>query len=111
MNVPPATPGQSFAAIAYSAGVNGPYALCDKCHDLTNQIVANRSFRQHRRHIVDVGTSCSVCHAAHGVQNGTAATNSHLINFDTRIVAANRGEISWNEARSSCTLRCHGHNH
>jgi len=91
--------------------VNGPYALCAKCHNLT-QILANTSFTQHARHIND-GFSCSVCHTAHGMGavNGTIS-GERLVNFDVNVVAPNAGKpISYTRVTNSCTLTCHQHAH
>jgi predicted CXXCH cytochrome family protein len=91
--------------------VNGPYALCGKCHDLT-QVVANASFSEHARHTND-GFSCSTCHTAHGM-GATSATISgeRLVNFDLNVVAPNgTNPISYTRATNSCTLTCHQHAH
>jgi predicted CXXCH cytochrome family protein len=91
--------------------VNGPYALCGKCHDLS-RILANTSFSEHARH-VDDGFSCAVCHVAHGMgaQNGSV-TGERLVNFDVNVVAQNgAAPISYNHATNSCSLTCHGHAH
>jgi len=91
--------------------INGPYAMCAKCHNLT-QILANTSFTQHARHIND-GFSCSVCHTAHGMGavNGNIS-GERLVNFDISVVAPNAGKpVSYNKATSSCTLMCHQHAH
>ncbi len=91
--------------------VNGPYALCGKCHDLT-QIVANTSFSQHAMHI-NAGFSCSTCHTGHGM-GATSATISgeRLVNFDLNVVAPNgTNPISYNRATNSCTLTCHQYAH
>ncbi|MEW6128799.1 MAG: cytochrome c3 family protein [Acidobacteriota bacterium] len=110
-NTPPATPGGDFPRITYSTAA---YALCDKCHDL-NSIVNDRSFSEHRKHIVEVGASCSVCHDAHGINGGNTVNNSHLINFDLSIVAPNsRGLLEYRATgfrNGSCSLNCHGENH
>ncbi len=92
--------------------VNGPYALCGKCHDLTNQIMQNTSFNQHAYHI-SAGFSCSVCHTAHGMgaASGTI-TGERLVNFDVNVVAANGSTaISYNRGANTCTLVCHGYAH
>lgn len=92
--------------------VTGPYGLCAKCHDLS-QVVANTSFQEHDKHIVEQGFSCSVCHTAHGM-GGTNANVSgeRLVNFDINVVAANGGNpISYNRATGSCVLLCHGQSH
>ncbi len=91
--------------------VNGPYALCGKCHNLAN-ILQNASFAQHSSHI-NAGFSCSTCHTAHGV--GSSSENSsgqRLISFDTSVVAPNGGSpISYNQGTKTCALICHNATH
>jgi predicted CXXCH cytochrome family protein len=89
--------------------VAGPYAMCAKCHDLT-QIVANTSFNQHSLHISQYGFSCSVCHTAHGMGAvSPSITGERLVNFDANVVGANGGApIAYNRSTNSCTLMCHG---
>jgi predicted CXXCH cytochrome family protein len=87
--------------------VNGPYALCGKCHSLTN-IMSNTSFSQHQSHI-NAGFSCSTCHTAHGM-GGTNPNISgqRLVNFDVNVVAQNgAAPISYNRATNTCVLACH----
>jgi predicted CXXCH cytochrome family protein len=93
-------------------GPAGPYALCAKCHDLRNQILADTSFKQHSLHISKGGFSCSVCHSAHGVGQAGTVPGVGLVNFDTRVVGP-RGAtpISYNPTTNTCTLTCHGHSH
>ena len=92
--------------------VNGPYALCGKCHDLSNQVMKNTSFIGHANH-VNAGMSCSTCHTAHGM--GATSGNisgERLVNFDVNVVAQNNGQpISYSRATNSCTLVCHGVTH
>ena len=91
--------------------VNGPYALCGKCHDLA-KVAANTSFSEHARHIND-GFSCSACHTGHGM-GGTSGTISgeRLVNFDVNVVAPNGATpIAYSRATNSCALTCHGHAH
>src|SRR5208282_92901 len=91
--------------------VNGPYALCGKCHDLAN-VASNASFSEHARHIND-GFSCSVCHTAHGL-GGTSGrvSGERLVNFDVNVVApVGVTPISYSRATNSCTLTCHNHAH
>lgn len=92
--------------------VAGPYGLCAKCHDLA-QVVANTSFREHRKHIVEEGFSCSVCHTAHGMGGVNAnVSGERLVNFDIGVVAPNGGQpISYNRGTGSCALICHGEDH
>ncbi len=87
--------------------VNGPYALCGKCHSLSN-IMTNATFSQHQSHI-NAGFSCSVCHTAHGL-GGTDPNISgqRLVNFDVNVVAQNgAAPISYNRATNTCVLACH----
>jgi predicted CXXCH cytochrome family protein len=91
--------------------VAGPYAMCAKCHDLT-QIVNNTSFSGHANHIND-GFSCSACHTGHGM-GGVSGTISgeRMVNFDAAVVAANGSTpISYNRTKNSCSLVCHNHPH
>jgi hypothetical protein len=91
--------------------VNGPYAMCAKCHDL-NQVLANSSFTEHARHIND-GFSCSACHTAHGMGSSNAnLSGERLVNFDINVVAPNGSSpISYSRATNSCSLTCHNHPH
>jgi predicted CXXCH cytochrome family protein len=87
--------------------VNGPYALCGKCHNLST-VETSSSWAHHKKHIND-GFSCSTCHTAHGVgaASGTI-TGERLINFDVNVVGANGGNpISYNRGAGTCTLTCH----
>jgi predicted CXXCH cytochrome family protein len=91
--------------------VNGPYALCGKCHDL-NQILGSSSFSEHARHIND-GFSCSTCHTAHGMGGQAGSVSGErLVNFDVNVVASNDGSpITYNRGANSCALTCHTHVH
>jgi len=92
-------------------GINGPYALCGKCHDLT-KVAANTSFSEHARHIND-GFSCSTCHTGHGM--GATSGNisgERLVNFDLNVVTpTGTTPISYSRATNSCALTCHNHAH
>jgi predicted CXXCH cytochrome family protein len=92
--------------------VNGPYALCGKCHDLQTQIENNTSWALHSQHIND-GFSCSVCHTAHGMGPGTAnVTGERLVNFDLNVVGQNGSAlISYDRSTGTCSLTCHNHAH
>jgi len=88
--------------------VNGPYAMCGKCHDLSNNVVKNTSWNQHSTHI-NAGFSCATCHTAHGM-GGTSpnVSGQRLVNFDANVVAPNGAlPISYNRAANSCILVCH----
>ena len=88
--------------------VNGPYAMCAKCHDL-NQVLANTSWIKHSTHVGQDGFSCSVCHTAHGMgTNSPNVTGERLVNFDVNVVGSNNGlPISYNRGAGTCTLTCH----
>jgi len=89
--------------------VSSPYALCAKCHDLTN-VMANASFANHSGHVT-AGISCSVCHSSHGVPAGTAGVSGRrLIDFDLNVVAPNKGVLTYG-ANDTCTLTCHMMDH
>jgi len=109
-----AAPGQTVTNLylPVDLSINGPYALCGKCHDL-NSVVRNESFSEHARHIND-GFTCSACHTGHGI--GGAGSNGNisgkrLVNFDLQLVAPNNGVISYDHGSNSCTLTCHNHPH
>lgn len=111
VNTPPATPGGTFPSLTYSAGINGPYALCEKCHEFTNSIFTDASFR-HNLHISGAGFSCAICHSPHGVANSSTNIGPRLVNFDTRFVAQNSGRpIQFNKAGRYCDLVCHQQSH
>jgi len=92
--------------------VNGPYALCAKCHDVANQIMQNTSWNHHADHI-NAGLSCSTCHTAHGMGAASGSiSGERLINFDLNVVAPNGAlPISYNHGANTCTLVCHGTAH
>lgn len=90
------------------------YALCYRCHSRSS-ILADESFRQHRLHVVDKHTPCSVCHDSHGIDygQGNVTNNAHLINFDTSVVQPDlkTGRLEYNTLgprSGSCYLSCHG---
>jgi predicted CXXCH cytochrome family protein len=87
--------------------VNGPYALCGKCHNLPN-VMQNASFAKHSQHI-NAGFSCSTCHTAHGVGASSGNTSGQrLISFDMSVVATNGGvPASYNQGTKTCALTCH----
>lgn len=110
----PMTPGADFGAgVAYSSGVTGPYALCDKCHNVDALVastgIGDTVFKKHYRHVVQVGASCSTCHSSHGVQGGTTASNGHLVDFDTAMVGPDgQNRLSIDSTARTCNLTCHG---
>jgi predicted CXXCH cytochrome family protein len=92
------------------------YALCYKCHD-RNSIINDRSFSEHKIHIVDEQTPCSACHDPHGISStqGNSSDSTNLINFDLSIVSPNtNGDIYFNDSglfEGSCALICHESDH
>lgn len=114
-DIVPATPGAVTTGPVYSSGVTGPYAICDKCHDLDNALLSQSSsadtvFKKHYEHVVTDGTSCSTCHGSHGVQGGTTTNNTHLMDFDTSIVGPDpvTGRLYIDTSARACYLTCHG---
>ena len=93
--------------------VNGPYALCGKCHNLSIVLSATSSFPEHDKHVNGGGASCSVCHSAHGVMGASGGiSGERLVNFDVNVVAPNgAAPITYNRATGTCSLTCHGHSH
>ena len=102
-------PGQSVTNLFPNPdlSVYGPYALCGKCHNLSN-VLQNASFAKHAQHI-NAGFSCSTCHTGHGVGSSIAnPTGQRLISFDANVVAPNAGvPISYNQGPNTCALTCH----
>ena len=94
--------------------VNGPYALCAKCHDLNVVLSPTSVFTRHYSHVVTDGASCSVCHTAHGMgATSGSISGQRLVNFDVNVVAPvdNSTPITYDMASRSCTLTCHNHVH
>ena len=85
----------------------GRYDLCYGCHSRAN-LLADRSFPFHRKHVVELRAPCAACHSSHG------ADAPHLVEFDPIIVQPNaRGLLSYVAvgAGGQCALACHGANH
>jgi len=106
-------PGQPITNLFPSPdlSVSGPYALCGKCHNLSN-IMQDASFTKHGSHI-NAGVSCSTCHTAHGMEaNSVNVSGQRLVNFDLNVVAPNGGvPVTYNQGSSTCTLTCHNMSH
>jgi predicted CXXCH cytochrome family protein len=89
------------------------YDLCYKCHD-RNSILGDRSFPEHRLHIVDEMSPCATCHDPHGISRAqaTEVSASHLINFNVSVVTPDpSGLLSFEdlgELHGRCNLTCHG---
>lgn len=114
-----ATAGDPVITVPYSTGVTGPYALCDKCHDVDGYLIngADVGFGGlHKRHVQADGMACSSCHAGHGIQGGDTRHHGNLIDPDTAIVggpgvAMPADTLYINTAMRTCNLMCHGHQH
>jgi predicted CXXCH cytochrome family protein len=109
-NVPPATPGGVMGIVPYSPS---SYAMCDKCHDVTGSVLQNQSFSGHSEHVVGQGTACATCHDSHGINGGSGAENTSLMNFDLSIVGPDTksGLLRYRDLGShhgECYLTCHG---
>jgi len=103
-------PGQLISNLLPNPDLSllGPYGLCGKCHDLSNQIMMNTGWNLHSKHIND-GFTCSTCHTAHGMGaiNGNIS-GERLVNFDVNVVAPNgNSPISYNRTANTCVLVCH----
>jgi predicted CXXCH cytochrome family protein len=93
------------------------YALCYECHD-RESILNDESFTEHRRHIVDEMTPCSVCHDPHGISfsQGNSTNNTNLINFDISVVFPdpNTMRLEFEDVGTfvgQCYLECHDRAH
>ena len=83
------------------------YDLCYRCHNRSS-ILADQSFPQHRKHVVDLRAPCAACHTGHG------SDGPHLVKFDPAIVRTNaRGQLGFlpQGTGGQCFLSCHGANH
>ena len=84
------------------------FALCYKCH--SSAVVdsgQSTSWALHRKHIEDYRAACTTCHDSH------AATQPHLINFNTTYVLPVNGQLRYTSTglnHGTCTLTCHDGN-
>jgi predicted CXXCH cytochrome family protein len=109
---------RNYALIDGQAESPQAYALCYGCHNRAS-ILANQSFSEHSRHIVQEATPCFVCHDAHGVSSQLAPPDqsTHLINFDSDVVTASPTTSTGptykdlGMGKGTCTLMCHGEDH
>jgi predicted CXXCH cytochrome family protein len=109
---------RAYSTLDYAPESPSAYALCYKCHDRDTLLSASSGFGLHQRHLTGpLATSCSTCHAAHGVaqQAGAAGEHAHLVDFDVSVVrpgpAGLRRYQSLGPRRGSCALSCHGKEH
>lgn len=89
------------------------YGICYRCHN-RESVLSNESFLQHKRHIVDLKTSCFTCHDSHGSKQ-----SPYLIRFNkdprfTVVTPGLTGDIRYEYhpgGMSECYLTCHGVTH
>lgn len=91
------------------------YALCYKCHNRASLLSDQGGF-PHRRHVVELQTSCAACHDAHGSRRQT-----RLINFMTTgksgnavVSPSSAGRLEFEDLgrfAGRCFLSCHGSDH
>lgn len=99
------TMGTSYSAQAY--------ALCFRCHEETTVMSETNPFKYHKKHVQDYKAPCSTCHDAHGIsgEQGSAANNAHLMNFDTRVTERSANGLfeyrTLGQGRGTCSLKCH----
>ncbi len=107
---------RNYVTLDNSTESSSNYAMCYKCHSRSS-ILGDQSFTEHREHIVDRNTPCSVCHDPHGISNaqGNSFNNSHLINFDITVVSPDgQGGLQFEDLgrlTGQCSLNCHGKEH
>lgn len=106
LETPPAQPGLRTSGAIYATR---NYALCDKCHDVSNSVLQDRSFPTHQEHVRAQGAACSTCHDPHG------STGPMLVNFDRSLVSpSSNGRLQYSRlgpGHGSCSLTCHGKDH
>ena len=83
----------------------GNFALCYKCHSssVVDSSLAS-SWSGHQTHLEQYRAACTTCHDSH------AATQPHLINFNTAYVSPNQGVLNYLSTgpnHGTCTLTCH----
>jgi len=86
----------------------GNFALCYKCHSssVVDSSLAT-SWPEHQKHIEQYRAACTTCHDSH------AATQPHLINFNTTYVQPLNGVLRYTSTgmnHGNCTLTCHDGN-
>jgi mono/diheme cytochrome c family protein len=118
--IPPLTPGSSGGTgYVYTPGpfnVNGPFALCDRCHNLQTLTSdpSGAPYTKHNRHTIGEPASCSTCHDPHGIHDGggNTTTNPHMVSFDLALVGpTSGGALRIDSGARECYLRCHGNAH
>jgi predicted CXXCH cytochrome family protein len=103
-----------YAAIDGEIESPRTYALCYGCHD-RESILRGDSFPEHRRHIVDLKSSCSTCHDPHGSPRGRALSRLSPDERVGRLLPSTRTGIlafdSPGAGAGACHVSCHGRDH
>lgn len=101
---------RQYVTADYTYFSNANYALCFKCHYASRLLDENGStFKEHRTHLNDANTPCSVCHDPHG-----SPSYIGLLNFDTNVVfPGSSGELKFEVIGNTgyCYMECHGKDH
>lgn len=97
--------------VTYAPAPN-PYEICWSCHRTSDIVDDTVYFPKHNRHIVQLQTPCTACHASpHGV------ANTDFVRFNTRFVTASVSQaagpsyVDNGVSHGTCTLTCHGVDH
>lgn len=92
--------------------INGPYAMCAKCHNLSI-VMQSTSWLYHKNHVASDGFSCSTCHNPHGMSATSAnPTGASMVDFDLNVVGRNGSfPISYDPGSNTCVLQCHNTAH
>jgi predicted CXXCH cytochrome family protein len=127
LNAPPGVSGGTVTSLSVPVNggdaFTGPFALCNKCHDLEGllggtlpstgvpQVPGPKDtvFQHHNTHVVQGGISCAVCHAPHGVNSNDAQHHTNLINLDANLTSADVTTGNWyiDTQSRTCYVTCH----
>jgi len=89
------------------------YAICYKCH-LRENILSDRSFAYHRKHILDKQTSCYTCHDSHSSRDYPALIRFNKDPRFTKVGPSSSGRLQYfrkGRFKGECYLACHGVDH
>lgn len=113
----PSNPGQPVQSLVVTLNpLTGTFAMCEKCHDVSGLLGSGTRpgpkdtvFKHHGSHVLKMGISCAVCHAPHGVSNGTTQFNAHSINLDTQLTGPDPKTTRWyiDTVNRTCYVSCH----
>jgi len=110
-------PGQPVRSLVVTlTPLTGTFAMCEKCHDVSGLLgngftvgPKDSVFKHHGTHVLNMGISCAVCHAPHGVTNGNKQFNAHSINLDTQLTGPDPATQRWyiDTINRTCYVSCH----